>query len=133
MSKALVFIVLGLVILYGSLSELRIWLRMRRRVRRAAGVIVGVKEETILGDRPMRGYAAVFRFVTEDGAVVEAVSSAASSPGPRVGRRITVVYDPADPHRTAERAGVWKLKVVLIPLLLVLGVGLVVFGLTFLR
>jgi hypothetical protein len=53
-------------------------------------------------------------------------------PVPRIGRRIPVAYDPHDPQGTAERAGVRAVKALLSPLLIAFGLGLGIFGLTFL-
>jgi hypothetical protein len=77
-----------------------------------------------------RGRSAVFRFTTADGRVVDAVSSASTFPEPKVGRRIPVTYDPADPRRSAERVGVLAVKLVLSPLLIVGGRVLAGFGVT---
>lgn len=130
--KALALIGVGLVVCYGGAAELAGWLRTRRRRRRVTGVIVGHTDPgTAVGPGTV-SRAAVLEFTTEDGRVVRAVSSAWSFPGPKVGTRVQVAYDPADPQRSAERAGVMSLKVVLSPLLIALGLGLAIYGLTFL-
>lgn len=131
MVKALVLIGVGLVIVYGGAAELAGWFRARRRLRRTTGVIVGhVDPGTAVGPGTA-SRSAVFEFTTEDGRVVRAVSSAWSYPGPRAGTRVPVVYDPATPQTSAERAGVLQVKVALSPLLMALGVGLAIYGLTF--
>jgi Protein of unknown function (DUF3592) len=130
--KALALLGVGLVIVYGGAAELVGWFRARRRFRQVTGVIVGHADPgTAVGPGTV-SRSAVFEFTTEDGRVVRAVSSAWSFPGPKVGTRVRVAYDPADPHRSAERAGVGALKIALSPLLIALGLGLAIYGLTFL-
>lgn len=131
MAKALPLILVGLLIAFGGAKELVDWLRHRSRVRRATAVIVGLHNPAMVNPGH-RGRAAVFRFTTEDGRVVDAVSSATTFPEPKVGARVPVTYDPADPERTAEREGVRNFKVIFSPLLIAFGLGLGIFGLTFL-
>jgi hypothetical protein len=64
--------------------------------------------------------------------VVEAISSAWTFLKPKVGTRIPVTYDLVDPQRSAERVGVQIFKLILSPLVIAFGVGLAIFGLTFL-
>jgi len=131
MVGALVVVAVGLTIVYGGAAELVGWLRSRSRLRRTTAVIIGLHEPTALGPGS-RGRAAIFRFTTEQGQVVEAVSAAWTFPEPRVGRRIAVTYDPIDPRRSAERVGVLTFKIVLSPVLIAGGIALAIFGLTLL-
>jgi hypothetical protein len=96
------------------------------------GVIVGHADPGTALDPGTVGRSAIVEFTTEDGTVVRSTSSAWSFPGPKVGTRVPVTYDPARPHDSAERSGVLSLKVVLSPLLVALGLGLAIYGLTFL-
>jgi Protein of unknown function (DUF3592) len=130
--KALTLIGIGLIIVYGGTVELVGWFRARRRLRWVTGVIVGHTDPGTAVDPGTVSRSAVFEFTTDDGAVVRATSSAWSFPGPKVGKRIRVSYDPAKPHSSSEPAGVLSLKVVLSPLLMALGFGLAIYGLTFL-
>jgi len=114
-------VVVGLVIVYGGAAELFGWLRARRRLRRVPGVIVGAVD-----DNPGPGghrKAGRFRFTTDDGRVLTGVSSASTPRGPRVGKRVTVEYDPARPQ-DADIAGVKTLKLVLSPPLIIGGLVL---------
>jgi hypothetical protein len=64
--------------------------------------------------------------------VVDAISLAWTFPEPKVGARIPVTYDPVGPQRSAERVGVRAFKLILSPVLVAFGLGLAIFGLTFL-
>jgi uncharacterized protein DUF3592 len=132
MAKALPLILVGLVIVYAGMAELLGWFRARRRLRRVTGVVVGHTDPGTALDPGTAGRAAIVEFTTEDGSVVRSTSSAWSFPGPKVGTRVPVTYDPARPRDSAERTGVLSLKVILSPLLVALGLGLAIFGLTFL-
>jgi uncharacterized protein DUF3592 len=127
----LVLIAIGLAIVYGGMAELVGWWRSRHRRRRVTAVIIGLHEPVAVNPGS-RGRSPVFRFTTEGGQVIDAVSSAWTFPEPKVGRHIPVTYDPADPQRSAERVGVRAFKLVLSPLLIAGGLALAVFGLTFL-
>lgn len=117
-------VAVGLVVVYGSASELVGWFRARRRLRRVPGVIVG---DVDASHRPgLRQRAGRFRFTTEDGQVITGVSSASTPRGPRVGKRVTIEYDPARPQ-DADIAGVKTFKLLLAPLLLIGGLALVFF------
>jgi Protein of unknown function (DUF3592) len=127
----LVVIACGLAFAYGGLAELVGWLRRRARLRRTTAVIVGL-HEPIWGNPGSRGRSPVFRFTTQDGRVIDAVSSASTFPEPKVGRRIPIAYDPADPQRTAERIGVRTFKLFLSPVLIAGGLAFAFFGVTLL-
>jgi hypothetical protein len=129
MAQALPLILVGLVIAYGGVAELMIWLRSRSRLRRVTTVIVGL-HESIAVNPGGRGWSPVFRFTTAEGQVVEAISSAWTFLKPTVGTRIPVTYDPVDSQRGTGRVQIFKL--ILAPLVIVFGVGLAIFGLTFL-
>jgi hypothetical protein len=131
MAKALLLILVGLVIAYGGVAELMIWLRSRSRLRRMTAVIVGLPE-SIAVHPGGRGWSPVFRFTTEAGQVVEVISLAWTFLKPKVGTCIPVTYDLVDPQRSAERVGVQIFKLILSPLVIAFGVGLAIFGLTFL-
>jgi hypothetical protein len=129
LAQALVLIGVGLALVYRGGVELLGWLRGRTRLRSTTGVVVGHVSPPAAGpNNPSR--SARIQFTADDGRVVEVVSSAWSSPGPRVGEQVPVRYDPADPAGTADRSGVQGVKVLLSPVLVLLGVGLAVFGLT---
>jgi hypothetical protein len=119
----IVGVIVGLLIIWGGGSELLGWWRARHRVLRTSGVIVDRVE--VLGQGPgVHNRAGRFRFTTADGTVVEVVSARYSFPGPKPGQRVTVVYDPADPHGSAEIAGTRTLKIALSPALIVGGMVL---------
>jgi hypothetical protein len=94
-------------------------------------VIVGPRRE-----RPWSGshrYSSQFRFTTNDGRSIESASSAWSTAAPRIGKPVTVVYDPADPQRRAETLGVYRVKFFIVtPILVLGGMTLAVSGLVFL-
>jgi hypothetical protein len=122
-------IVVGLVIVYGGAAELVGHLRSRLRRQRTTAIVVGLVDVGRgLSAANTANRSAVLRFTTRDGRQVEATSSMWSAPGPRVGSRLRVTYDPADPAGTAERAGVQRLKVLLAPLLIAGGAGLAAYG-----
>lgn len=126
----LVVVTIGLALAYGGVAELVGWVRSYRRRVRVTAEIVGRHEPGWLNPS-YRGRSPVFRFTTQDGQVVDAVSSASTFPEPKVGRRVPVTYDPTDPQRSAERVGVLTFKVVVLsPLLIAGGAVLAGFGLT---
>lgn len=130
--KACAVIGVGLALVYGGAAEMLGWLRGRARLRRVTGVVVGHVSPGAAGPaNPSR--SARIQFTADDGRVVEVVSSAWSYPGPSVGEHVPVLYDPADPEGSADRAGTRVLKAVLFsPLLIAAGAGLAIFGLTLL-
>lgn len=130
--KTLVLVGIGLALIYGGAVELVGWLRSRSRVREVTGVIVGHVSPAAAGPgNPSR--SARIQFTAEDGRVVEVVSAAWSFPGGKVGQRVPVRYDPADPQGSADRAGVQSAKALVVsPILILVGIGLAVFGTTFL-
>jgi hypothetical protein len=127
--KAAALIAFGSIILWSCWVELRTWARLRRRGVRTTATVVGHRDAGGPGTMQRSG---VFEFTTEAGQVIRSASSASTPRGPKPGSRVPIVYDPADPHRTAERRGVIAVKMVLFAPLFALGAGLVVFGLTFL-
>jgi Protein of unknown function (DUF3592) len=131
MAKALPLILVGLAIVYGGGVELVSWFRSRARLRTVTGVVVRHARPGPVGPANL-SRSAIVQFTAEDGRVVEVVSSAWSYPPPQVGQRLPVLYDPADPEGSADRAGVRTFKVVVSPVLIAIGVGFIVFGTTFL-
>ncbi|HEY8481545.1 MAG TPA: DUF3592 domain-containing protein [Spirillospora sp.] len=125
--KAIVLIVLGLLMLWGCGSELVTLLRLRRRGIRTTGVVVGHSTPGMASPGSMQR-AGVFEFRTQSGELVRKTSAASTPRGPKVGKQIPVIYDPADPWGTAERPGVVAIKTVLLPLMMVLGVFLICLG-----
>ncbi|MGH9211420.1 MAG: DUF3592 domain-containing protein [Acidimicrobiales bacterium] len=107
-AQAAVVVVFGLLVAWAGGVELWRYLRSRRRLQRTSGIIVGLVEVGGMFRAGSKMFAARIRFTTHDGRVVETTSAAKSYPAPRVGRQVPVVYDPADPAATAERAGVRK-------------------------
>ncbi|WP_018655756.1 DUF3592 domain-containing protein [Actinomadura flavalba] len=100
-----------------------------RRLVRTRGVFVGRTDAA--GTRPgVAARSGRFRFTTEQGRTVEATSRFYSFPGPRPGRPVTVIYDPARPEATAERLGVhWALLLVFGPAVAAVGVAMMTLGL----
>lgn len=127
--KAVIALGLGLVSLWATRTEIVTLLRLRRRGVRTTAVVVGHAAAGAASPGTMQR-AGVFEFTTETGEVVRATSSASTPRGPKVGRRIPVVYDPADPQGTAERPGVVGLKVAMVPFMLAVGVFLIYLGVT---
>ncbi|GAA3944222.1 hypothetical protein GCM10023085_27780 [Actinomadura viridis] len=110
----------------GGLLETADRLRLQRRARRARGVFVAREDVLHPGGPAVRTRAARFRFTTENGQVVERVSALTSFPGPKPGRSVDVVYDPARPQATAERVRVHQALLLIGPLLAVAGVVLLI-------
>jgi hypothetical protein len=129
MIGSLFVIALGLMISGASLWELADRIRLHRRMRRARGVVVARHEVGHMAGPGVRSRAAHFRFTTETGRVVERTSGLSSFPGPKPGRILTVVYDPARPESTAERAGVHLAFILLAPLVAAVGVVIMIWGL----
>lgn len=129
--KAGALMLVGLVVAYGGAVELIGWLRSRTRRRRTVAVIVAAVEPGATAPGT-RARAPVFRFQTDDGRVIDAVSSTWTPLAPKTGNRIPVAYDPANPHTTAERIGVLRVKLALTPFVIALGLALMGFGYTYL-
>lgn len=127
--KAVIAIGIGAALLWGCRNEIVTLLRLRRRGVRTTAVVVGHSTPGMANPGTMQR-AGVFEFTTEAGEVIRATSSASTPRGPKVGRRIPIVYDPADPRGTAERPGVIALKVALVPPVGALGIFLICLGAT---
>ncbi|MFB4312822.1 DUF3592 domain-containing protein [Actinomadura sp. 21ATH] len=121
MVKALIGTLFGLIVCGAGLWTLAERVRMHLRGARAAGTIVGRAD--VMGRGPgIANRSGVFRFRTPDGREFEATSAVYSFPGPKPGKRITVLYDPDRPFHGAERAGV-HLILMLFAYPLVIAVG----------
>jgi len=119
-------IALGIAFIYGGVHELVQRLRLQRKLVRAQGVFVGHDDVAAHG-AGIHARAGRFRFVTQDGRTVESVSAMYSFPGPKPGRPVTVVYDPARPERTAERLGVHRFLLVAGgPMLMAIGMAMLI-------
>lgn len=126
---ALIGVAVGLVIVGGGCRDLLDQLRARRRTVRVPGVVVGHVDV----GRPSpasHSRAARLRFTTADGQVIETVSDLSTFPGKKLGKRVTVAYDPTNPQRTADLVGVKRLKLVLDPLLIAGGAVLAGYAIT---
>jgi hypothetical protein len=129
--KAVFLIAIGLVMIYGGGAEFLGWLRARSRLRRVPGVIIATEE--VLGRGPaVRNRSGRFRFTTDQGRVIDKLSSFYSFPGPKVGKPVTVSYDPARPEKSAEIAWVSKLMVTTSSLIMAGGVACCAYGATLL-
>lgn len=131
MIKAVAMFAVGSVFVYGGVAEVVRWILARRRLVRTTATIVGSHQPGGV-DPGSRGYAAVFEFTTQDGHVVRTSSSVYTFPGPKVGRRVVVTYDPTDPLYTTERPGARAVKLVLAPLVAGVGGFVVWLGTTYL-
>lgn len=124
----------GVVLMASSGVRLVRWFRLHDRLVEATGVVippgqgrltpvelegarrVGLKsfaffvpQRHMLVHTGVHPRAARFRFTTAEGQVVESVSAFSSIPrAPEPGTEMAIVYDPADPQRSAERADVWR-------------------------
>ena len=131
--KYLFALALGLLCIIGPGSDLLGKWRRRRHYHRVPGVIVGVrKTRGEVGTSPRtntRSRAAIFRFTTLDGRVIETESDVQSFPGPKPGKRVTVLYDPRQPY-SAETTGRFLILVVLMPPLMAFGVFLIIVSLS---
>lgn len=117
-------VLLGALVFGGGAFEVVSRLRLQRRILRATGVFVGRDDVMGPGGPSAMSRTGRFRFTTAQGWPVEASSSLYSFPGPKPGKSVTVIYDPARPKDTAERLGVHYLSMVVIgPLLMVVGVA----------
>ncbi|MEU8801513.1 DUF3592 domain-containing protein [Spirillospora sp. NPDC048819] len=120
----LIGVLLGVALVCGGVYEVVKRLRLQSRMVRAAGVFVGRDDVMGPGGPSTASRVGRFRFTTAQGRPVEATSSLYSFPGPKPGRSVTVIYDPARPEDTAERLGVHYLQLVAIgPLLMAVGVA----------
>ncbi|MEU4827522.1 DUF3592 domain-containing protein [Actinomadura sp. NPDC023710] len=118
----LIGVLLGAAIFCGGVYEAVKRLRLQGRMLRAPGVFVGRDEVMGPGGPSTTSRVGRFRFTTPQGRRVEASSSLYSFPGPKPGRAVTVVYDPASPEDTAERLGVHYLQLIAVgPLLMAVG------------
>lgn len=127
--KALVVIVVGGVLVYAAAKEVLGWWRARTRLRRTTAVVVALVEPGATGPGNV-SRSPVFRFSTEDDRTVEATSGSWSYPGPKIGSEIPIVYDPAHPEQTAERAGARKVQLVLAPVIALIGLALIGYGIS---
>lgn len=118
-------IAVGLYIVYAGVSMLVSRLRLQLRGPRVPGVVVGRSNSAAKPGVVSR--SGVIRFTTLEGETVESTSSVSSFPGPKVGRQVTVVYDPKRPERTGERVGTHKAMLLFAaPLFIAAGVAVVV-------
>lgn len=99
----------------------------RRRYQRVPGVIIGRRDAR--GEQGMspatHKRAAIFRFTTADGRVIETESDVQSFPGPKPGKRVTVIYDPRDPY-DAETTGRLTIILILMPVVMAIGLAIVI-------
>lgn len=123
--KYLLALAVGLLCVIGPGWDLLEKWRRRRHYRRVPGVIVGLRDTRgEAGPAPStRSRAAIFRFTTLDGRVITTESNVQSFPGPRPGKRVTVLYDPRRPY-SAETTGRFVITVALMPPLMAFGVFL---------
>lgn len=63
-----------------------------------------------------------------DGRVIETESSVQSFPGPKPGKRVTVIYDPDRPYR-AEPAGRFTITILVLPVAIVAGLLVMIMSL----
>lgn len=93
--------------------------RLKRHGRyvKVPGVIIGrrsTRGELGMGSGTY-SRAAIFRFTTLDGRVVEAESRVSSFPGPKPGRPVTVIYDPDNPDEadtTGRMTIIWIIRII---------------------
>jgi hypothetical protein len=122
----LIGVLLGVAVFCGGVYEVVKRLRLQSRMLRASGVFVGRDEVLGPGGPSTTSRVGRFRFTTQQGRPVEASSSLYSFPGPKPGRSVTVIYDPAHPEDTAERLGVHYLQLLAVgPLLMAVGAAVV--------
>jgi hypothetical protein len=118
--------------LYAGIGELTGWLRRRARLRRATAMIVGLHEPASV-DPGNLARAPIYRFTTDDGRIVDACSSVWAYPPPKVGKRVTIAYDPADPQASAETVRMQTFKALVIaPIVVIVGLVLTAIGLSYL-
>ena len=107
--------------------------RLERENTRVPGTIVDIAETSRVNDKT-RLHAAVFEFVAADGTRVRKTSSVASgTPSHAVGDQVMVWFDPGDPRRAdivGEASGLAPGIIAAGVVVLVIGLGLVVFGRT---
>ncbi|MEU2548512.1 DUF3592 domain-containing protein [Streptomyces roseolus] len=123
--RSVIAVLFGAYAAWAVLSEAVAHLRRRSRLIDTTALVV---ERADTSPRPGTvRRSAVFRVTTEDGRTFDVVSSAATFPGPRVGSRIPVRYDPEKPWK-AERTGVIAFKLWMALPIAAFGVFLVVEG-----
>ncbi|WP_298332003.1 DUF3592 domain-containing protein [Haloactinopolyspora sp.] len=117
-------VILGVAICCGGGYEVVTRVRLTRRMLRADGVFVGRDDVLGPGGASTRSRVGRFEFTTAQGQQIEASSSLYSFPGPKPGKPVTVIYDPARPEASAERLGVHRLQMWAIgPLLIAVGIA----------
>lgn len=106
MIGSIIGMLFGVFVLIVLLTHFVTLLRRRSRSVRVPGVFVATRDARgELGQSPsVHKRAAYFRFTTLDGRVVQAESRVQSFPGPKPGKRVMVMYDPARPYK-AETTG----------------------------
>jgi hypothetical protein len=124
----LAFVAMGLLFAFLGVRGLTSDARLRRRGLAAEAEITDVRYEW-RGDTPgerSRLSFAVLRFALPDGRTVETQASfgASWSPG-KVGDRVPILYDPADPTRARIARGMTGAAP------RILGAGMIVFGIVF--
>ncbi|MFF7813474.1 DUF3592 domain-containing protein [Streptomyces sp. NPDC007945] len=124
--KAVIAVLAGAYMTWAVLAETVEHLRGRRRLVDTTALVVERANTSSHPGRVRR--SAVFRLTTEDGRTFDVTSSAATFPGPKVGSRIPVRYDPEQPWK-AERTGVITFKLWVALPLAAFGVFLLVEGL----
>lgn len=131
--KCLLGIAFGGFIIYHAGYEILSWLKQRSRLARVPGVIIGKRDTRgELGMGPATySRAAIFRFTTRDGQVIEAESRLSSFPGPKPGKKVTVVYDPNHPDE-ADTTGRKAVYLIIGMIIFLVGVALVVISLVYL-
>ena len=123
-------VLVGAWLVIGPGLELLKMVRTRGTYVRVPGVIVGRRDARgEQGRSPgTHSRAAIFRFTTKDGRVIEAESDVQSVPGPKPGTRVTVIYDPRKPHE-AETTGRFAITAVVVPAMMIGGVVLIIVSL----
>ena len=131
MIGSVIGLLFGVFVLVVVLAELFSTLRRRRRYVRVPGVFVATRDARgELGQSPaIHKRAAYFRFTTLDGRVVTAESRVQSFPGPKAGKRCTVLYDPERPYKAETTGRLVAILVFFLPLGTVLGLFCVVMNL----
>lgn len=124
----------GLFVLGVVVAELFTTVRRRMRSVRAPGVYVATRDVNGgFGGHNAHSRAAAFRFVTRDGRDMVVESRVTAFPGPRPGKRVTVLYDPDRPHKAETTGRSVAILVFFLPLGLALGLMCVVLNLLDMR